>query len=98
MLNLPYLVSPALLLGPWLISVPFPQRWVRRRDPGAPSRAAFCSFVTRDALEMRTRQARPCASFPFSPGAVVLLRCFALEHPPLLPRIRGGLWGRFTQH
>jgi len=31
------------------------------------------------------------------PGAVVLPRCFASEHPPLVLRVRGGLWGRFGQ-
>jgi len=64
-LNLPHSVSVALLLGPWLVSAA-PFLWGRGQDPGAPSHAAFCSFVTRDVPAVQRRQARPRVSFPLS--------------------------------
>lgn len=46
MLNLPYLVSPALLLGPWLISVPFPQRLGAQAGPRCTE--SRCLLLIRD--------------------------------------------------
>lgn len=91
MLDLPYSVSLALLLGPELISADlFSQCWVHRQDLGAPSHAAFCSLVTRDTSVMRMHQARPHTSCPLSQE---LSSCFSAWLRSILPRSLGSGMG-----